>query len=356
MIFKNAFINGRMLDIVTENGKITDVGRFAGEGVDLLGKKVFPGLVDIHTHGCIGYDTMDGDKLEEMSMFLAKNGVTAWLPTTMTMDMDTIRGVVNKDIPQTNGAQVLGFHMEGPYISVKYKGAQNEKYIKSPDIKEFKSLKNIKKVTIAPELDGSMKFIRECGVPVSIGHTDADYDCTSEAIQNGANCLTHTFNAMSAFNHRNPGPIGAAIDGGCYVEVICDGLHVHKSAVKMLYKTFGADKMILISDAMRATGLGDGEYEFGGQTIEVKNSVARTLDGAIAGSTSTLLRCVKKAIEFGIPEDDAFAMASQTPAEYLGLKNKGQIEIGFDADFIALDDNYDVVMTVIGGQIIQSTY
>ena len=144
MIFKNAFINGRMLDIVTENGKITDVGRFAGEGVDLLGKKVFPGLVDIHTHGCIGYDTMDGDKLEEMSMFLAKNGVTAWLPTTMTMDMDTIRGVVNKDIPQTNGAQVLGFHMEGPYISVKYKGAQIEKYINSPDIKEFKSLKNIK--------------------------------------------------------------------------------------------------------------------------------------------------------------------------------------------------------------------
>ncbi len=350
MVFKNALIDGKLTDIEVDNGKIVSIAKTDTDGVDLGGKCVVAGLVDIHTHGCVNYDTMDGIGLCEMSDYLARNGVTAWLPTTMTMDIDTIKRVVNIDLPKNCGAKVMGFHMEGPYISKKYKGAQNEIYIKSPDIDEFNSLKNIKKVTIAPELPGSMEFIRKCSCPVSLGHTDADYECATDAFKSGANCLTHTFNAMTPLQHRFPGPIGAAIENDAYIEVICDGLHVHKSVIKMLYRTFGADRMILISDSMRATGLVDGEYEFGGQTITVKDSVATTPDGAIAGSTSTLLKCVKKAIEFGVPASDAFKMASQTPAEYIGV-NKGRLAVGYDADFIVLDDNYNVINTIIGGEV-----
>ena len=351
MIFKNCNLNGEIKDIRTENGIISEIGNFYENGYDLSGAKVFPGLIDIHTHGCIGYDTMDGDKLVPMSDYLAKNGVTSWLPTTMTMDMETVKKVVNADIPNTDSAEILGFHMEGPYISKNRKGAQNEKYIKVPDIEEFNTLKNIKMITIAPELDNSMDFIDKCNAIVSIGHTDADYNCTMEAIKHGAKCLTHTFNAMAPFHHREPGPIGAAIDSNIYVQVICDGLHIHKSVIKMLYRTFGKDRMILISDSMRATGLDDGKYEFGGQDIEVKNGTAYTKDGALAGSTSTLIQCVKKAIEYGIPEREAFYMASMTPAKLLNLK-KGRIERGYDADFIAVDNEYNLIFTLKSGSII----
>ena len=353
MIYKNCNINGRINDIRTENGIIAEIGMFNEGGHDLEGAKVFPGLIDIHSHGCMGYDTMDGDKLEEISDYLAQNGVTAWLPTTMSMDIETIRNVVNIDIPKTNGAEILGFHMEGPYISQKHKGAQNGRYIKTPDIDEFSTLRNIRMVTLAPEQYKCMQFIKECDAIASIGHTDADYSCTMKAIENGAGCLTHTFNAMPPLHHRAPGPIGAAIDGDIYIQVICDGLHIHKSVIKMLYRTFGENRMILISDSMRATGLDDGEYEFGGQRITVNNSVARTLDGAIAGSTATLLQCVKKAIEYGVPEQAAFNMASRTPAELLNIK-KGNIKPGYAADIIAVDNDYNIISTIIAGEVIKN--
>ena len=348
-IFKNALIGGKLVDIKVSDGKIEDIGCFECDGIDLGKKTVRAGLIDIHSHGCMGFDTMDGDKLCEMSLHMAKNGVTSWLPTTMTESVDDIRRVVNIDIPKTNGAEIMGFHAEGPYISAKYKGAQNEKYIKNPDISEFKTFKNIKMVTVAPESEGAAEFIKNCEAVVSIGHTDADYDCTVKAIKNGAMCLTHTFNAMAPLHHRNPGPIGAAFDENIFIQVICDGLHIHESAIRMLYKMFGSDRMILISDSMRATGLPDGEYEFGGQTVTVKNSVARVPDGALAGSTSVLMACVKKAIEFGIPEDEAFKMASETPAKLTGVK-KGKLSKGYDADFIVLDDDKRIISYVVGGR------
>lgn len=351
MIYKNACIDGKTVDIEVTDGKITCIEKINKDGFDLENKKVFAGLADIHSHGCMGFDTMDGNHLDEMSAFMAKNGVTSWLPTTMTMDMDTIKSVVNAKIPNSKGAGILGYHLEGPYISAKYKGAQNEKYIIPPDISEFEKLDNIKMVTVAPELENAFDFIEKCKAVVSIGHTDCNYECAKKAIKLGAKCLTHTFNAMPPIHHRNPGPIGAAFDENIFVQVICDGIHIHPSVIRLLYKLFGAKRMILISDSMRATGLSDGEYEFGGQRICVKNSVARTQDGAIAGSTSTLLNCVKKAMEFGIPERDAFKMASQTPCKLLGIK-KGKIEVGYDADFIALDNNYNVIHTVIGGELI----
>ncbi len=352
MIYKNANIDGKLLDIQTENGKIVAVGALAGDGIDVKGLRVYPGLFDIHSHGCVGCDTMDGNHLAEMSEYLAKNGTTSWLPTTMTVAMEDIRQVVGADISHIPGANVVGFHAEGPYVSKKYKGAQNEAFIIDPDVEAFSQLKNVKLITLAPELSGAMEFIKNCSCPVSLGHTDASYDCAAEAIQNGAVCITHTFNAMAPLHHREPGAIGAAIDNNIYVQVISDGVHLHPAVVRTLYRLFGTERMILISDSMCATGVSDGDYMFGGQPIRVENSVARTLDGAIAGSTSTLLTCVKKAVEFGIPEADAFKMASHTPATMLGVK-KGKIEPGYDAEFIAVDDKLNLSMCVVRGELVE---
>lgn len=352
MIYKNARVNGELVDIQTEDGKIVAVGKLSGDGINLQGIKVYPGLFDIHAHGCVGFDTMDGNHLAEMSDYLAKNGTTSWLPTTMTVAMEDIEKVVDSDVSNISGANVVGFHAEGPYVSKKYKGAQNEAYIKEPDLAAFGKLNNVKLITLAPELSGAMKFIKNCGCPVSLGHTDASYDCAAEAIQNGAVCITHTFNAMAPLHHREPGAIGAAIDHNIYVQVISDGVHLHPAVVRTLYRLFGTERMVLISDSMCATGVSDGEYMFGGQPIKVENSVARTLDGAIAGSTSTLFSCVKQAISFGIPEADAFKMASETPATMLGL-TKGKIAVGYDAEFIAVDDNLNLLMCVVRGEPIK---
>ena len=352
MILKNLTLNGVLSDITVENGKITAIApaddKTPGESYD--GMTVIPGLVDIHTHGCAGYDTMDAH-FEEISSYLAQNGTTSFLPTTMTMDYESIRRVTaaSRDV---SGAQILGFHMEGPYIAAQYKGAQNGKFIKEPDLAEFKSLPDMKMVTIAPELAGSMEFIKECGAVVSLGHTAADYDTCIKAIDAGALCLTHTFNAMPGIHHRNPGPIGAAVQKNIYVQAITDGLHLHPSIVMLLYKTFGPQRMVIISDSMRATGLCDGTYEFGGQPIEVKNSVARTLDGAIAGSTSTLFTCMKQAIAFGVPFEDAVTMATRTPADLIGASNKGRIEVGADADLLILDEEMNLAHVMIGGVFI----
>ncbi|MBR5371830.1 MAG: N-acetylglucosamine-6-phosphate deacetylase [Oscillospiraceae bacterium] len=353
MILKNVLLDGILSDITIEDGKFTAIApaSAATEGVDCSGLTAIPGLVDMHTHGCAGFDTMDAH-FEEMSWFLAQNGTTSWLPTTMTMDIDSIRKVTEAP-REVSGAQILGFHMEGPYINATRKGAQNGKFIKDPDLKEFKSLDGMKVVTIAPELPGSEEFIRDCGALVCIGHTDADYDTCIKAIEAGANCLTHTFNAMPGIHHRNPGPIGAAVAKNIYVQAITDGLHLHPAIVLMLYKTFGPERMVIISDAMRATGLGDGIYEFGGQDIEVKDSVARTMDGAIAGSTSTLWRCVKQAAKFGVPFDDAVRMATRTPADMIGMPNKGRIEVGADADLLLIDGAQELSRVMIAGEFVE---
>ncbi len=358
-IYENCFSDRKITKLGVRDGVIVEPIPQEGERTvvtDLHGLHVYPGLVDIHTHGCVGCDTMDGtaDSIAVMAEFLAKNGTLSWLPTTMTEDFEKIRRAVFTPLPE-NGAEVLGFHAEGPYINPSKRGAQNEKFIKNPDLCEFSALlgkKGVKLVTVAPEMPGAIRFIQNCGCVVSVGHTEADYDQTVAAAKAGATCLTHVFNAMPPLLHRAPGPIGAAIDENMYVQVICDGLHIQKSVIKMLYRTFGRDRMILISDSMRATGLSDGDYDLGGQTVHVRNSVARTDDGALAGSTSTLLDCVKKAVEFGIPEADAFYMASRTPCSLMSLDRKGRLDVGCDADFIALDEKLDIKLAVKGGRTI----
>lgn len=339
-------------DIMIEDGNIVPVCEKADAVIDLDGDYIFPGLVDIHSHGCINYDTTDGTHLFEMSEHLAKNGITSWLPTTMTVSIEDIKKVVNIELPKwENAANVLGFHLEGPYIANEYKGAQNEKYIKNPDIDEFNTFKNAVMVTIAPELDGSAEFIEKCPAVVSLGHSGADYETALEAMDKGAMCLTHTLNAMTPFHHRSPGLVGAAIEKNIYIQVICDGLHLHKSVVTALYRTFGADRVVLISDSMRACGMPDGKYDLGGQDVYIKNKVARLADGTIAGSTSTLFDCVKKAIEFGIPMNDAFKMASQTPATLIKA-NKGRFDTGYDADFVILNKDLEIKDVMINGKMI----
>lgn len=347
MIFKNATVDGELTDIVIQDGKIAALGKIGEEGIDLAGKEVIPGLVDIHTHGCAGDDTMDG-RFENMCRFLARNGTTAWMPTTMTAPIADIVAATSGNI-HCSGAQILGFHMEGPYLSKEYKGAHHEAWLAEPDIDEYQKLNNVKVVTLAPELPGAMGFIRECNAKVQIGHTACGYALAVAAIRAGADCLTHTFNAMPPLLHRAPGPIGAALTEGAYAELICDGIHVERAAVMALYKMFGPDRLILISDAMRATGLSDGEYELGGMRVLVRDSVARTESGTIAGSTATLWHCVKTAKDFGIPWQDAVRMATRTPAEYLGIP-KGQIRVGYDADLLVLDNERNIESVWIAGE------
>lgn len=349
-IIKNVRLYGSLTDIAIENGKITKIGKCEGEGVDFGGAKIYPGLIDTHSHGCIGFDTMEGH-LDEMADFQLSRGITTWYPTTMTMSEEEIIAATHREINLGHGASIPGFHMEGPFINKKFKGAQNEAYIIPPSMELFSKCKNIKTVTIAPEAPGSEEFIKNCPAIVSIGHTDADYDTAKKAFERGAKKLTHTYNVMPPIHHRAPGPIGAGSDSeGVYAELICDGKHVHPSAVKMLIKIFGEDRIILISDSMRATGLGDGEYSFGGQRVIVKNSTALTEGGNLAGSTSTLFDCVKAAISFGIKEESAVKMATENPARLMGL-SKGKIEVGYDADFIIVDDSFNLIRAIARGEL-----
>lgn len=350
IVFKNLKVNGVITDIVCRDGVIAKIGKTEQSGIDFGGKKVYPGLIDIHTHGIGGIDTMDAQP-EKFTMLYAQNGTTSILPTTMTCTHEAIKAVLECPVPK-NGANILGYHLEGPYINEKHIGAQNSECVRKPDINEFKCYDNIKMVTLAPEVDGAEEYIKQSKSVISIGHTDADYDETVKAAHAGARCLTHTFNAMPPLHHRNPGVVGAGFDENMYAQVICDGKHIHGSVIRILYKLFGAERMILISDSIRATGLPDGEYELGGQMMIVKNGTARTSGGALAGSTSTLLECVKKAIEFGIPEKDAFRMASQTPAELIGVK-KGIIKEGYDCDLIIVDENNELCDVIIGGKLIR---
>ena len=352
MIIKNANLDGKLINIVIENAVITDIteNNVSGEVLDAKGYYVIPGLIDVHTHGIMGYDTMDADFCN-MCKYYAENGTTSFLPTTMTMGYDDLKKVTNAKT-DFDGANILGFHFEGPYISPKYKGAQNEKYIKKPNIEEFNEFKNVKMITVAPEIEGAFEFIKEVSksAVVSLGHTDCDYETAIKAIENGANCLTHTFNAMPPLHHRNAGPIGAGVEKQIYAQIICDGLHISKPVILAAYKMFGAKRMCLISDSIRPAKLQDGEYESGGLPVFVKDNSIRLKDGTLAGSHACLMDCVKKAIEFGIPKVDAIKMATETPANLLGI-NKGKVEKNFDADLLIVDDNLNIKTVIIGGEV-----
>ena len=338
-VLKNVFLNDGITDVTVRDGIIISLEKTVDAGRDCGGKRLVPGLIDIHSHGNMGNDVMDSD-VREMSRFLFKQGVTAWLPTTMTMPMEEV-AKVTAVLPEAEEgmASVIGYHLEGPFLAPPMCGAQNPEWLVLPDAEKLATAGNVAMVTLAPELPGAEEMIRNTKAVVALGHSEADYDTSMRAFEAGAKCLTHTFNVMPPLHHRKPGMVGAAFDAHAYAQVICDGIHIHPSVIRILYRLFGVERMILISDSMRAAGLKDGEYTLGGQDVYVKNGEARLENGALAGSTVTLMDCVQRAISFGIPPMDAYRMASETPAELLGVK-KGKIAVGYDAEFLLLNDDY----------------
>lgn len=372
MLYKNALIfhPGRGFvpgSFLVENGsfvKVTDISP-AGEGLDLRGQRVIPGLIDLHSHGAMGADFSDGDYegLKRMAAYLAKSGVTAFAPTSMTLPYDVLAKAFStakqlSDEQPQGLSRLVGIQMEGPFFSEKKKGAQNADYLRLPDAGAFKALNDgcgglVKIADIAPELEGAEEFIREVSkiCRVSVAHTDADYDAAKMAFSTGARHLTHLFNAMPAIHHRDPGVIGAAAERDDVVaELICDGLHVHPSAVRMAFRLFPG-RVCLISDALRCAGMPDGEYELGGQPVFLRDNIARLADGTIAGSASNLYTCMLNAISFGIPEEAAIIAATLTPAKELGCDYRlGSIEEGKLADFVVCGEDLSLRQVYIGGQ------
>ena len=333
--------------------------------IDAKAKYVSPGFIDIHIHGSGGYDTMDAtlEALAVISATIARNGVSSYLPTTMTMDrksiykaFDVIREAMQLEV---RGAKILGIHMEGPFISEKYKGAQKEDYIIKPDydfIKDYLDI--IKIITLAPEKDEGHSFIKRIKsnskITLSVGHSDATYEDTIKAIEDGISHATHTFNAMTPLNHRKPGIIGAIFRSDITCELIADTIHVHPAIFKILIDIKHKDKMVLITDSMRAGCMKAGNYELGGQKVIVKSGAAKLQDGTLAGSVLTLNKAVKNILEHTELEIyEAVAMASLIPAKVINIDNKkGSLEVKKDADIVIFDEDIDVFVTIVEGKIV----
>lgn len=335
------------------------------EVIDAAGMYVVPGLIDMHIHGYRGNDASDGEVSELIAMAegLAQNGVTSWLPTTMTISYDALRKAFSaireamKPGMNSRGANILGVNSEGPFICVAKKGAQNEAYVKPLDVDFLKEYADIVRVfTVAPEEKGNMEAIRrvaaETGMLISIGHSDASYEVAMESIEAGVRHATHLFNAMTAMTHRKPGVVGAVLsDARVSTEMICDTYHVNP-ALYELVNTLKGDKLVMITDCLRAGGLEEGEYDLGGQTVVLKDNLCRLLDGTIAGSVLTLNKGVYNVLSHTtLPVHTCVNMASLNPAKALGVqKTKGSIEVGKDADFFLADDQFNACGTFIGGE------
>jgi N-acetylglucosamine-6-phosphate deacetylase len=376
-----AIVNGRVLTdagfvsdtiVLVREGKIAalaprlDPG-FAGDILDAQGKIVAPGFLDIHVHGGAGADTMDAapQALETIAVFAAAHGVTGFLPTTVTGSqadtMAAICAVAEYARGRHPGAQALGVHLEGPYLNAANLGAQNPRFVRAPQADEYSelfALGNVRLISVAPEIPGSAELIRYAvaqGAAVAIGHSSASYAQVLEAVAQGLTQATHTYNAMSPLHHREPGASGAALTcDRIYAQVIVDLIHVHPAMVKLLVRAKGLLRTVLITDAMRAAGMPDGEYDLGGQQITVKNGEARLPAGNLAGSTLTMERAVRnvmRAADLSLPE--ALRLASLTPAESIGLAGrKGRLAPGWDADIVLLDEQVNVALTMVGGQVV----
>ena len=326
-----------------------------GEVIDAEGLLVLPGLVDIHSHGAAGEDFSDGNPegLKKILQYEKHCGITSYCPTSMTFPKERLRQIFAsiKGAQTEDGATVVGINMEGPFLDPAKKGAHVEKWIAAPDVAFVRELNQdadglVRLVTLAPNMDGAEEFIKEMHeeVCISLGHTAADYDCASRAMKLGAHHVTHLYNAMQPFGHRAPGLIGAAMDDPeCMVEMICDGYHIHPSAIRAAFRLFGPERVILISDSMRATGMENGTYELGGQEVTVKDRKAVLKDGTLAGSATNLYGCMCKAVEFGIPLEQAIMAATANPARSIGIFDcVGSIRIGKQADLLLVSENFEL--------------
>ncbi len=324
---------------------------------------VIPGLIDLHFHGCCGEDFSDGtpDGLQKMADYELANGITHICPAGMTLPEEQLirlcRNAASHRANALHGAELVGINLEGPFLSHAKRGAQNEEYLAHPDLDllhrlQCESNQLVKLVTVAPELPGAVDFIRQVEhVTVSLGHTAADYDTATIGFQSGARQVTHLYNGMIPMHHRNPGVLGAAFDQpDTKVELICDGIHIHPSTIRLTFQLFGKERVILISDSLRAAGMPDGQYSLGGQEVIVRGKRAVLADApdTLAGSASNLMDCLRTAVSFHIPLEDAVRAATYNPAEALGLENQlGSLDIGKDASILLLNKEDLSIHTII---------
>ena len=349
------------------DGRLLSSSSADGKTYDASGCYVIPGLTDLHFHGCMGKDFSDADPegLEIMAKYELSQGVTQICPAGMTLLEEQLTKVcqvaaAHRDANKP-GAELCGINLEGPFLSTAKKGAQKADWIHAPDVDMFRRLMAaskglVKLVSIAPEEPGAMEFIEavEGEVTVSIAHTTADYDTAMEAFRLGARQVTHLFNAMPPFSHRAPGVVGAALDTPiCNVELICDGVHIHPSVVRATFKMFGPKRVILVSDTMRAAGMSDGDYTLGGQAVTVKGKLATLADGTLAGSVTNLMNCMRTAVSFGIPLEDAVWAAAVNPARAIGIFSRmGSLEPGKRANVVVLDQNLELKDVFFRGELV----
>jgi N-acetylglucosamine-6-phosphate deacetylase len=351
-----------IIDIMEEKNFSHDM---AEEIIDARGLYVSPGFINIHIHGCGGSDVMDFGEasLQRMQELLPSTGVTAFLPTTMTYDFARIYGALSNvrlAMQSHSGARVLGAHMEGPFISEKFRGAQAAEHIMAADFSKLAPYSDvIRIITVAPENVADADFFAECKkakIIVSMGHTAADYAVAKKAIEKGIRHATHIFNTYLPFNHREPGAIGAALDSDIACELIADNIHVHPMMQRLLYKAKGKDKIMLITDSMRACLLGDGESELGGQKVFVKNKEARLQNGALAGSILPMNEAVLNFWQnTNAPLYEAVRMAGFNQAAELGETDIGELSIGKKADIVLFDEKINVKQTFVNGKLVYNS-
>ena len=375
MVFKNANIFTEDFRFV-KGGFTVEDGRFGKvfegdcdcEGVDLGGATVIPGLIDVHNHGNSNADFSAGsyEGVARMAAYLGANGVTSFAPASMTLPYDVLAKAFDTakqlhEAKPKGSSKLAGIQMEGPFFSEKKKGAQNGAYLKLPDYDAFEKLFNgcgglVKIVDVAPELEGAEEFVAKASklCTVSIAHTDSDYEHAKAAIDAGVTHLTHLYNAMPPIHHRKPGVIGACAENKkVRAELICDGIHVHPSSIRMAFSLFGASRIVLISDALRCCGMPDGTYELGGQAVYLKGKTCTLADGTLAGSVTNLFDCMRNVISYGIAPEKAVRAATWNPACALGLEDEiGSIAPGKCADFVICDADLNRKAVYIDGELV----
>lgn len=361
--------------LVIENGIIARIEKedklhdeYFDQVIEGQNKFLSPGFIDIHNHGNSGYDFMDStdEAIDNIAQYHLKNGVTSFLGSIITSSYENMEKAISNIANYENKkdkSHLIGIHLEGPFFSLEKKGAQPAKYIKAPDLDEIKKMEGIsqgklKVVSIAPELEGAssiISYLKSKNIIAAMAHSNATYEEAKRGIYEGMTLANHLYNGMRSFSHREPGIIGAALnDDRVYCEIIYDRIHLHDASVDMALKIKGVEKIVLVSDAMRAAGLTDGEYELGGQKVLVKKGAARLENGSLAGSTLNLRKAVYNMIyKKNMPIHQAIRMASLNAAKAIDADDKkGSIEIGKDADLILFDREINILASIVGGNII----
>ena len=371
IIFLDRVENG---SILIENGKIKEINPVNPTYTDIIdaeGLYLSPGFINVHIHGAAGHDTMDGTyyAINEISKCIAQNGTTSFTPTTMTVSVDAIRksmsAIKEAKLKGTDGAIVLGAHLEGPFISGAAIGAQNPDFLQKPDIKTYMKMVGdcedaVVSITVAPEVDGAKELIKELtsrGVVCSIGHTKATYEEAIEGIKCGCSHSTHLFNAMTPFAHRDPGVVGAIFDTNITTETITDGIHISYPSLRVAYKQKTTDKVLLVTDSMMACCMPDGMYSLGGQDVIVSDGAARLKNGSLAGSILTLDKAIYNVYKnTELPLHEIVKMASFNGAKLCKVDNrKGIIKEGYDADLVLFDENINIKTTIVNGTVVYTS-